>query len=334
MSAPNSIIIELDDRIRLMSAALAGTNYPETAQSRKRHHAHAHARATRKVLADKDLLQHPAVLSLQQLLDQGAPMEAAFTLVMQLQWPGLVSPALPRWVPADWPAQLMDLYEKADLAGFWTETASIWEAAKMQSETAFASVQFKEFLAPFLGDIEEELVFIPNICYPADTEVGIRAGNRLIAICPPPQAWGDSPPWPYDDESMLTTTYRAALTQYGRLLLLAYLRNHAEKVAEATRKSLPVSEQFQAMNPSWEEQFIALFTAAAVAIYLEDFVNAAEARAYVLFEKKARGMSILPGTISVLRRYLQERGNRYSSLAEFLPVFPTQLRVAKKIVTL
>jgi len=42
----------------------------------------------------------------------------------------------------------------------------------------------------------------------------------------------------------------------------------------------------------------------------------------------------LPGTVSVMRRYLQEvGGGKYRNLAEFLPVFPKQLRVARKIVT-
>jgi hypothetical protein len=39
--------------------------------------------------------------------------------------------------------------------------------------------------------------------------------------------------------------------------------------------------------------------------------------------------------MSVLRRYLSELDNgRYTDLIDFLPVFPKQLRVAKKIVTL
>ena len=67
---------------------------------------------------------------------------------------------------------------------------------------------------------------------------------------------------------------------------------------------------------------------------LEDYVSEAEAKAYILMERKVRGMTILPGTVSVLRRYMQELGNKYESLIDFLPIFPRQLRIAKKIVTL
>jgi hypothetical protein len=70
-------------------------------------------------------------------------------------------------------------------------------------------------------------------------------------------------------------------------------------------------------------------------MYLEEHVDKKEYRSYMLMEKKARGMSMLPGTVSVLRRYLQEvgRSDKYTNLIEFLPVFAKQLRVARKIVT-
>jgi hypothetical protein len=182
--------------------------------------------------------------------------------------------------------------------------------------------------------VREAFVFMPNISYPTDQEVGVRLAKELVCVAPPPMAWGDSPPWPFDEETLLTHSYRAALTQYARFLLSSYLRASPDRLAEAQKTELPVGDQFRALHPTWEDQFISLFVAAAVAMYLEDFVSEAEAKAYVLMEHKARGMTILPGTVSVLRRYLQELGNKYETLLDFLPIFPKQLRIAKKIVTL
>jgi len=335
MSNETDVTIKVDDRIRLMCAALAATNFPETAQSQKRHQPHAHARATAKYLRGNRYNQHPAIQSLQALLDQGTPLEALFTLVMLMDWPSLKISGLPKWAPPNWNEQLGDFYETAKLGDFWANDDSLaWNQAESQATNAFAKIQFKGFLQNFVGEIQEELIFVPNVGYPADRELGLRVQNDLIAIIPPTLAWGESPPWPYDEETMLTQSYRAALTQYSRLLLLAYLRNNADKVAEATQKELPVNDQFKATYPTWEDQFITLFVAGAVAVYLEDYINTAEAKAYILMEKKARGMTILPGTVSVLRRFLQEVGNRYETLADFLSVFPSQLRVAKKIVTM
>lgn len=335
MTQETDVTVKLDDRIRLICAALAGTKFPEIAQGQKRHQPHAHARATTKYLRENGYDSHPVLQSIDLFLEQGKPLEALFTLVMLMEWPGMKIATLPNWVPEGWNNQLWDFYETAKLAEFWSnEESRAWVQAETQAKNAFATIKFKSFLESFLGDVEENLVFMPNICYPADRELGLRVHNELIAIIPPTLAWGESPPWPYDEETMLTQSYRAALTQYGRLLLVAYLRAHADKVAEATQKDLPVPDHFKAMHPAWEDQFVNLFVSGAVAIYLEDHISEVEAKAFMLMEKKARGMTILPGTVSVLRRYLQELGNRYESLVDFLPVFPAQLRVAKKIVTM
>ena len=334
MSDSPPVTILIDDRIRLLAAALAGTDYPQQAQARKRHYVPSHARATRKSLWDNRHSTHPAVQGLQALLNANVPLEALYTLALTWGWPGLKATVLPKWVPQGWNQQMWAFYEAADLKSYWYNQRVAWDNARGQAQRVFAEVHFRDFLRPFIGDIPEDLAFMPNISYPADHEVGVRAGQQLLVITPPPLAWGDSPPWPYDEETMITHSLRAALTQYGRLLLKRYLRAHKAQVDEAKQKELPISDAMRLAYSTWEQQFIALFIAAAVAIYLEDYVSPYEAKAYMLMEKKTRGMTLLPGTVSVLRRYLQERGQRYNTLAEFLSVFPTQLRVAKRIVTL
>jgi hypothetical protein len=197
----------------------------------------------------------------------------------------------------------------------------------------FKGIEFRPFLKPFLGEVSEELIFIPSISYPTNLEIGIRHNNELVCVAPPRLAWGDSPPWPFDEDP--GHVYRAALSQYGRLLMLAYLRENAEQLATVAETPLPVSDQFRAKFPTWQEQFTNLFVAAAAALYLEKTISKAEANAYILMERKTNGMVILPAMVSVLRRYLSEyEKGRYKSIIDFLPVFPKQLRVANKIVTL
>lgn len=333
MTQQTDVTVRLDDRIRFMSALLAATNWPEKSQAKQPHGTHLHARATRKYLNDH--LEHPAVQYMQQLLDQGAPLEALFTFALCLSWPEmeLQIDRLPGWVPPRWIPAMRDFNKKANLAQWWAREDTPWQKSQDEARRMFDSVTFKPFLERFIGSVSEDLIFIPNISYPSDQEIGLRLGRELVCIAPPRLAWGDSPPWPFDEDP--AHVYRAALSQYGRLLLLAYLRAHADKLAEAAKTPLPVGDQFSALYPSWEEQFALLFVSAAVAIYLEDHISPAEAKAYVLLARKAQGMTILPGTISVLRRYLNEReAGRYNSLLDFLPVFPKQLRVAKRIVTL
>lgn len=327
------IEIRIDNRIRLMSAVLAVTDYPEKAQQAKPHGTHAHARATRKHLAEHS--KHPIVQLTQIMLDKNVPVEALFTATQALD-PQTFSAQtpLPDWLPRDWDAALRDFYTRAALAEWWSNEHFVWDKSEKETRKVFSGVSFKQFLHPYFGDIAEQFIFMPNLAFPSDREIGIRYNQELICITPPPLAWGDSPPWPYDEDTMLMHSYRATLVQYGRILLMSYLRANPEQVKSASESPLPVNDQFRAQFPSWEEQFTELFVNALVAMYLEEFVSEAEYKAFVLIEKKVRGMNILPGTVSVMRRYLQERGNKYNTLMEFLPLFPKQLRVAKRIVTL
>lgn len=327
------VTVRLDDRIRLMSAVLAATNWPDKAQEHQPHGTHVHARSTTRYL--KEHSRHPAVLALQNLLDQGAPLEAVYTFGLCLNWPDLQLqlPTLPGWIPPGWLGHLRDFIRQTAITDWWAQEDRLWQKSLEESRKMFHDIAFKPFLKPFMGDIPEDLVFFPNISYPTHQEIGIRLGRELVCIAPPRLAWGDSPPWPFDEDPV--HIYRAALSQYGRLLLITFLRAHSDRLTDARAIPLPVSDQFSATHPSWDEQFTALFVSAAVAIYLEDHISKSEADAYVLMARKTQGMTILPGTISVLRRYLAEQeAGRYQSMIDFLHIFPKQLRVAKRIVML
>ncbi|MCC6803660.1 MAG: hypothetical protein IT319_12325 [Anaerolineae bacterium] len=330
MSVTSDVSVKLDDRVRLMSAALAASSYPQDEQARQRHGTHAHARATRARMSA--YAEHPAVRTLQGLLDEEAPLEAIYMFALLLRLPDGRIANPPAWMPPDWDAQLNDFYAVAGLADWWQSEAAAWQKALDDSKRVFESVQVKEFLKPFLGEIKRQMIFIPNISYPTDHELGFRLRNDLVCVAPPRLAWGDSPPWPYDEDP--AHVYRAALSQYGRLLVGAYLRSHAEQVA-AAEKPLPVSDSFKAIYPTWAEQFTSLFVAGLVAIYLEDHVNKAEANAYVLMERKLHSLEILPGVINVLRHYLRElETGRYQTLLDLLPNFSRRLKVANRIISL
>lgn len=331
MTNQQDITVRLDDRVRLISAVLAATDWPLKSQDRRPHGTHAHSRMTRKFL--EPVKDHSAVQSMQGLLNSGAPLEAMFTFALTLTWPDLETPEVPGWVPPNWLGQLRDFYGESRLAEWWKNEETAWESAHSESRHVFANVTFKPVLERFFGAVDETLVFVPNISYPTDAEVTVRYNNELVCIAPPRLAWGDSPPWPFDEDAGYI--HRTSLAQFSRILLHGYLRNHAETVAAASETPLPVSDQFRSKYPSWQEQFTTLFTAALSALYLEEHLSKAETNAYVLMERKMHGMTSLPGMISVLRRYLtaHEEG-KYKELVDFLPVFPKQFKVAAKIVSL
>jgi hypothetical protein len=327
MSEKN-VQVRTDDRVRLMSAVLAATNLPEKSQDTKKHRPHAHARNTTKRVLE--FASHPAATGAQALLDKNAPLEALFTYALRLSWPELEDVLNPNWVPPQWNVHLQGFYEATQLQTWWQEEEAEWLKARQDSEKLLAKVDFYKFLTPFVGEVVEQLVFMPNISYPAHRFVGVRIGSELICIAPPRLAWGDNNPWPFDEDP--GHLYVQALTVYARLLMLSYLRQHSAEVAPIAQKQLPVSQQFKDKHPTWGDQFTALFSAGAVALFLEDWVSKQEAQAYILMQNKAEGLNILPGVVSVLRRYLNEHADgNYQSFIKYLPNFPGHLRVAKTI---
>ncbi|GAB4544709.1 MAG: hypothetical protein OHK0023_01890 [Anaerolineae bacterium] len=338
MTAPSSesekkvVEVRLEDRARLMSAVLAATNYPDKSQERRKHGTHAHARATRKMLAD--YTSHPAVHALQVLLDQGVSLTAVYTYAMRLTFPNLeayIEP--PRWVPPRWHEHLRHFYEQTRLEQWWNDEAPHWDTPLRHLSEAFAKVDMYTFFEPFVGQVMERFVFLPNICYPSDQTLGFRVGSELYTLMPPPIAWGDSPPWPYKDDPALA--YRSAIAEYGKLLLSAYLQQHAEVIQTISDKPLPIDDKYAELHPSWQAQLLGLLIAALTALFLEDSVSALEAKSFLINMQKVENLTVLPGVVAVIRRYLEDyQAGRFTSFAEFLPKFPQHLRVAKTITAL
>jgi len=323
--------VAIDDRMRLLAAMLAVTSWPEDEQQRKGHGTHIHARNTRRLLQAHD--KHPAVTILQALLDRGVPLEELFGYLLQLEWPGLSGGEQPTWAPPAWPRHLVTFYQQSGLAEWWQSEAEVWEQARQKVEALFANARLCTFLEPFVGPVPDALIFLPNLCYPTDMSLGAAVDGRLYCITPPRVAVGNNPPWPFDEDP--AHLYRAALMQYGRLLLRRYLRAHADALAEASTQPLPVTPAFARLYPTWEAQLLALVGLGLVVIYLQDFVSEQEAQSYLLMERKVQGLTELPGTVSVLRRYLRGREDgTYREFVDFLPYFGKHLRVARTIMAL
>lgn len=326
-----TVQVQIDDRVRLLSAVLAATTWPDKAQHPQKHRPHAHARQTSQHVAE--YAYHPAAEATQALLDKNAPLEALYTYILKLTWPDLEDIHVPPWVPTNWNHNLKAFYETTGLENFWQTHEEAWQKAHQEAEKLLEKADFHTFLQPFVGEVVEELIFMPNISYPSNRSIGVRIGGQLICIAPPRIAWGDNPPWPFDEDP--AHLYVEALSNYARLLMLAYLRQNADDVATVAQKPLPVSPAFKQQYPTWGDQFTELFAAGAVALFLEDSVSKKEAQAYILMQNKAQGLKVLPGVVSVLRRYLNEYADgHYETFIKYLPNFPGHLRVAKTISTL
>lgn len=321
------ILVKIDDRVRLMAALLAATDFPQREWERHPHGTHMHARTTRKHVAP--FAAHPAVVIAQHLLDDGVPLESLFGLALSFDAETFTVESSPAWLPSAFLPHLRDFLYAADLISLWQDEPA-WDIGLSAIQQVLGNAHIRDFMRPFLGEISETLVFLPNLCFPTDREVNVRVGGQLVVIAPPRVAWGESPPWEYKDDP--AHLIRAAILGYSELLMSPYLARHADALVNVSKTPLPLNEPLLAQFPTWAAQFNAVFGVAAVAMYLEDYMNKREAEAYALLERKTRGIDILPAAISVLRRYQAEYATgKYKEIGDLLPVFPMQLKVARRL---
>lgn len=324
------ISVRVDDRVRLMSALLGLTSWPGREQESRPHGVHAHAKATRKHL--EEFGDHGAVTRLQSLLDEGQTPSDLFAFALGLSWPGLRARGeTPAWLPSGWSAEVRNFYIASKLAAFWKDEKAVWDEAVSDLETIFEEGDIAAFLTPYLGEIGQTLVFMPNLSFPTSEVVRFSRGDEVLLVAPPQLATGTNPPWPYKDDSGWAV--RTAFEGFASVLVMDYLSEHEEAAESLREGTLPVPETFRDAHPNWEDQFTKIFVGAATAIYLEETAGEAESEAYVMVEHKAQGFDILPSAVSVLRRYLNEReSGKFSQLADYLPVFRNHLRVAARLL--
>ncbi len=319
-------LVRIDNRARLMSAVLTATKHPDKEQERQKHGTHMHARGTRKLVTE--YASHPAVSALQALLDRGTPLTALYSYALRLSWPALEGEEPPRWVPPRWNEHLKHFYEVTGLAKWWADDDEAWAMPVRHLNDILTKVDYYAFLEPFFGVIPETFVIFPNVSFPTDTTVRLRVGPELCVLLPPRKAWGDSPPWPYDNDPVYM--YQDTLKAFEELLLGAYLRQYADKLNVLSEKPLPVDEKFIALHPTWADQVTGLFTAGTIAIFLEEVVDAREAKAFMQMQQKLEGLTILPGVVGIIRRYMDDqKSGKYANFAEYLPNFAKHLRLAK-----
>lgn len=325
------ITVRVDDRVRALATLLALTTWPEQEQAYKPHGVHAHARTVRNTLGH--LENHPAVIRMQEMLESGLALDDIFSYVNALSWPGMRAKAadLPAWAPEDWSSELREFINANRVRDVWEHDKSAWVQAEEQARTALTTGgDPTDLLGRIFGPQSLEFYFQPNLCYPTAETVGFRSGKGLMCICPPPVAWGNNPPWPYDDNP--AETYRDAFSTYARVLLREFLAAHPETAEVVRRSKLPVPNTFLARYPDWFDQFSVLFTSGLTALALRQYYNPQEEAAYVVMAHKAHGFQILPAVVDVLRHYLDEQAaGKYADFGEYLPAFFNTLRVAERI---
>jgi hypothetical protein len=149
--AASTITIRIDDRIRLLSTLLALTTWPEQEQAFHPHGVHAHAKAVRTALATAE--EHPAVLTMQELMETKYDLGTLFSYSACLSLPGFRarSADIPAWAPDDWAIQLRDFAHAYRVRDVWEKDKNAWKEAEAQARRALEGHDPLPLLGQFFG---------------------------------------------------------------------------------------------------------------------------------------------------------------------------------------
>ncbi|WP_420629828.1 hypothetical protein [Candidatus Leptofilum sp.] len=271
----STLSVAIDERMRLVTAVLAVSDWPVEEQNRLTHAVHPHAKQVRHFM--QHFASHPAVNGVNEALLNGVNVADLFSAALRCTWPDFTPEAdLPNVLKIEaWVASLAGFAQQTAVAtDFWPQHTAVWQEAQTALVKIFNDGDLLAALGQ-LGDVAVTAVtLMPNLVFPALTPVVATADSTVTLLLPPPKAVGESPPWPFDeDPGWVVATVAGQLAQH---LLAADLN----QLDEAER---PLA--------------IHLATAHCLAQLLDEF----EAQAYLLRAKKAHNLPQLPALFAQLQ---------------------------------
>ena len=275
--------IKIDERLRLVTAVLAVSDWSTDEQDQLTHAVHPQAKQVRQFVAP--FSSHPAVKGANEALINGVELADLFSAALRCAWPDFTPTAeLPNVLKIkEWLHSLANFaYATAVATEFWPQQTAVWQEAVTALKSIFSSDGLLNSLAQ-LGDsgMETAVSLMPNLIFPALSPVVATTDGALTLLLPPPKAVGESPPWPFDeDPGWVVATVCQELIPY-------LLVNEIDK--------LDGSERPLAIHVS---------VAHCLAQMLDEF----EAQAYLLRAKKEQKLPQLPTLFAQLQTEI-EKGN-------------------------
>lgn len=284
--------VTIDERLRLVTAVLAISNWAEDEQNRQPHAVHSQAKQLRHFL--RPFSSHPAVNGANEALLNGVALSDLFSAALRCTWPEFnPTSELPHVLKIqDWVHLLADFTRDTNISTqFWPQQTAVWQEAQMALQSTFSGEALLENLAQLTErKLETAVTLMPNLIFPALTPVVATADGALTLLLPPPKAVGESPPWPFDEDPGWV-------------------------VAATCKHLIPHLLAAELAQLDEDQQTVAVHT--AVAHCLSQLLDDFEAQAYLLRTKKAHNLPQLPALFARLQEEV-EGGNGRSFTTLFL----------------
>jgi hypothetical protein len=276
--------VKIDDRVRLLMAVLAASDWPEWEQTQATHAVHQHSKQTRHFV--REFGAHAAVTGLNRALANDVTLDELFTAALRCSWPSFepFEPLPDALGDGTWVSTLTEFYQATSLDRFWAEHETAWDTAQTDLVAIFEGSQIIPFLNQLRNTpLSRSITITPSIVYPMLVPVMAETATSLFFVLPPAKAWGESPPWPFGEDPgwVMAQTCWHLSTQF--------LLEPLSKLDE-TRQTL--------------------LRHAVVTLCLEVEFDEGEAMAYLVRSKKEHGLPRLPLVVENLRTYLADPAGR------------------------
>jgi hypothetical protein len=283
----STVAVRIDDNFRLAGALLAAGAWPEHEQSVKPYKPHRTAEHAHKFFAAQ--AGHAAVKGAQTLVGQGEGLSLLFGHALNGDWPASIPAA--------------DFKSAAQPETFWAESQADWQEAEFDAKLVLAHGNLGQFLDDLLGPQTRALVLFPNLLFPGLIPLAAASASEIVAVVPPPKAWGTSPPWRYKER-----------------------RDEVLAEVSGTFAQFIFEDGLPAAHAALKPRAAAFGVAAAV-LFVREAESQEAGDQYMVMEKKAHGLPTLPALVEALAPLLAERrAGKHKSFADYLPQLAAALQ--------
>lgn len=174
-----TVAVELDDEVRLATAVLAASQWPELEQQKKPHAVHAHSKQARLHFSPFAHLE--AVRYVNTGLDGEKPLGELVGRLLQQK------------------DELKQFKTESNSDSFWKAHEAVWTTAVSECAQIFANCPLPQLVNRMDGR-RRAVGLMPTLTFPMLNPIVIEQKDRDLILLPPPKAWGESPPWPYSED--------------------------------------------------------------------------------------------------------------------------------------
>ena len=329
----NGLDVHVDERVRLLAAALLLTDFPGKEQRDHPHKPHPLVEHTRPRL---DQLRHHQAVQTIAAVSTGWPFLLIVPHVLRFSWPdfrslpGVVEPwvEIPALDGEEFRSSFRAFNEAVEQTGVWQDAAPAWDGLAQELKGVLAERDLAGFLMLFWGGTGRPFVAVPNPLTPRSKWIGLSAPDAHYAILPPPLILADaSEPVAYRSRALQTRSVACHEFSHSPEFHARKSASGLEPAYEEVMARTPANERFRESYPGATWQFSETLLRALQVAYLRRHEGTEAETRFLKSFSEAEGLESLAVWADKLESYLEGRKTGvYGGWDDYLPTYVEELR--------